>query len=108
MRFQRQLYLIGEHVVRIPPRVIAGAPCPALRVSVSARNEDLATIADIGPFSALRGTLDLVDLPVDAIRDAKAMITLGSADGDPSNAFHVDIPRARGAGVPARQLGISG
>ena len=78
-------------MVRMPPRVVAGAPRPVLRVRVSAIHEDLATIEGIGPFSSMRGTVDFVDVPVEVLRDVRSAVTLVAMDGDRSPMFHVDV-----------------
>lgn len=88
LRLKRQLHLTGERVVRMPPRVVAGAPRRVLRVSVPAQREDLASIDGVRPFSALRGMLDFVDLPIEAMREARSLIKLTSVDDDPSSTFH--------------------
>jgi hypothetical protein len=98
VRLKRQLHLLGEQVVRMPPREVAGAPRPVLRVSVSAIHEDLATIEGIGPFSALRGTVDFVDVPIEVLKEVRSAVTIAAADCNRSAAFHVDLFDALGVG----------
>ena len=98
LRLKRQLHLLGEHVARMPPRVVAGAPRPVVRVSVSAIREDLATIEGIGPLSAMRGTVDFVDVAIDALKEVRSAITLVVADGNRPATFHVDVFDALGLG----------
>src|SRR5688572_8571986 len=98
VRLKRQLHLLGERVVRMPPRVVAGAARPVLRVIVSAIHEDLATIEGIGPFSAVRGTLDFVDVPIEALKEVRSAVTLAATDGNRSTTFHVDLFDALGGG----------
>lgn len=90
MKLRRQIHLVGKSVERAPPRVVAGAERRVLRVEVSAENEDLATVVDVGPFSTLRGTLDFVDLPPEAIKTARSFLALACVDGNPAHAFHVE------------------
>ena len=98
VRLKRQLHLLGERVVRMPPRVVAGAPRPVLRVSVSAIHEDLVTIEGIGPFSALRGTIDFVEVPIEALKTVRSAVTLAATDGNRSTTFHVDLFGVHGVG----------
>ena len=91
VRLKRQLYLLGERVFRPPPRLVAGAPRPVLRVSVSAVHEDLVTIEGVGPFSALSGTLDFVDVPIELMKQVRSAIALPRTDGDRPTTFHVNF-----------------
>ena len=98
VRLKRQLHLLAERVVRMPPRMVAGAPRPVLRASVSAIHEDLATVEGIGPFSAMRGNVDFVDVSIESLEKVRSAVTLAGRDGNGSPTFHVNLFDALGVG----------